>query len=519
MEHRVVGIDLGIQAPSVAMVAETDGRIIGAAIRFELDVEELERVEALALTGAKEGTKLHVVMEQTYPTSEYVSAYFIAQGHKVSFAKPDQVKEFRKCLSPKVKTDAVDAYVMARLPWLDPKQLNRTHIASPAIRELKMQVKQRISMVNQLVKLKNELIAYANAVWPGVSRAFGNLDSSHARSFLREQRPESVAELQVDELAEFLKSRGRIQLTYARRLAARLMAVAQRALGLHQLVSQEQLDSSREHTVELIEMLEELEVRLRTKNKRIDKAYARCDPKQLVKSLPGFAEMIAPDILCYFGEHERFATSRKAQGFVGMFPASDATGLADRKGTPITKRGPALLRRDLFLAADHFRRSDPHGAKLYYELMVHRGKHHVSALCTIANRMLIPRVLAVLREQRPYEFRDLDGRPISKAEARELASQWKVTEDVRKRLRNSKTIQRREASPSVTSEPKAPRNGRPSRPANSKATTLSLTKNQLGMLIFRSLDQMLNSGENPADIRLTLQQEAAKFFSKGFDMD
>ena len=29
MKHRVVGIDLGIRAPSVAMVADTDGTIIG----------------------------------------------------------------------------------------------------------------------------------------------------------------------------------------------------------------------------------------------------------------------------------------------------------------------------------------------------------------------------------------------------------------------------------------------------------------------------------------------------------
>ena len=88
MEHRVLGVDLGIQAPSVAVVADTDGTILGKAVVFELSVDELEGVEATALAGAKEGTRLHVVMEQTYPTSEYVSAFFISRGHEVSFAKP-----------------------------------------------------------------------------------------------------------------------------------------------------------------------------------------------------------------------------------------------------------------------------------------------------------------------------------------------------------------------------------------------------------------------------------------------
>lgn len=519
MENRVLGLDLGIQAPSVAMVADTDGTVLGQAIRFELDIEELEGVEAAALAGAKEGTKLHVVMEQTYPTSEYVSAFFKARGHEVSFAKPNQVKEFRKCLSPKVKNDEVDAWVMVRLPWLDPKQLNRTYVATVMVQELKLLVKQRASMVKHLVELKNELIAYANAVWPGVSRAFGNLDSAHARSFLREQRPESVASLQVHELAAFLKSRGQIQRDYARNLAAKLLVVAKRALGLHPLVSQEQLDSSHEYTVELIEMVEELELRLGVKNKRVNQAYVRCDPEGLLMSIPGIGEATAPTFFCYFGDPGRFASTRKAQGFVGLFPETDATGLSDRKGTRITKQGPALLRRDLFLAADHFRRADPRAAELYHDLMAHRGCHHVSAVCTIANRLLIPRVLAVLRENRPYEFRDLDGNPVTKAEARELASQWKVTEQVRKRLRNRKTLERREASPSVTSEPKAPRNGRPSRPADSNSETFAVTKEQLGMLVFHSLNQMLNSGENLVDIRRALQQEAAEFFQKGLDMD
>jgi transposase len=518
MEKRVVGMDLGIRAPSVAVVAETDGTILGKgkALRFKLSIEELERVEAVALEGAEQGVKLHVVMEASYPTSEYVSAFFRARGHEVSFAKPNQVKEFRKCLSPKVKTDEVDAYVMARLPWLDPKQLARGHVPSPATQELKMQVSQRASMVRQLVTLKNQLLAYANAIWPGISNAFGDLDSAHARAFLREQTSHSVVELQAEGLEAFLGERGRIQPSYARRLANKLMVIAQTSRGLHQLLSAGQLESNRAHTIELIDMVEDIELRLRAKEKRLDKAYRRCDPERLLMTIPGIAAITAPTIFSYFGEPERFPTARKAQGFVGLFPETDATGLSDRKGTHITKAGPALLRRDLFLAADHFRRLDPDGARLYHDLMVLRGNHHNSALCTIANRMLIPRILTVLREQRPYQFRNLDGTPFTKAEARQLAAQWKVTQEVRKRLRNSKPLAQksRERTPNVTSEPMAPRNGRPSRPTNPNSELLSVTKAQLASLVFRTLESMLNAGENIEEIRFQLKHQAAIFFQE-----
>ena len=148
--------------------------------------------------------------------------------------------------------------------------------------------------------------------------------------------------------------------------------------------------------------------------------------------------------------------------------------------------------------------------------MVHHGKHHNSALCIIANRSLIPRILAVLREQRPYELQDFEGQSITKAEARELAEKWKVPEEVRKRLRNKTTLaqERWEAPPSVTSEPKAPRNGRPSQPAHPNPETLSLTKDQLKILVFKSLEQMLNSGGNVEEIRLRLREEAANIFKE-----
>jgi hypothetical protein len=47
----------------VAVVADDRGNIIGKALRFELGVDEMKAVEQSALSGAAEGTKLHVVME------------------------------------------------------------------------------------------------------------------------------------------------------------------------------------------------------------------------------------------------------------------------------------------------------------------------------------------------------------------------------------------------------------------------------------------------------------------------
>jgi transposase len=524
-----MGIDLGIQARSVAVVLDERGEVLVDGLGFELSVEELERVERAALENAESGTKLHVVIEKTFPTCEYVSGFFSARGHEVSFAKPDQVKEARKFLSPKVKTDRRDAWVMARLPYLDPRQLERVHVPTPDLRELKVLVSQRVSMIRQLTLLKNQLIRAANAIWPGISRVFDSLDSKHARAFLEELEPEVAVRLGEDGIADLLRKKGQNKVELTRRLAARLMPVAKRAACLLGLVDKNRwLALHRGHVSELIKLLKNLEELLRAKEQQILECYRRADPEELVTSIVGIGEGTAPTILSYFGEPERFPTSSKAQGFVGLYPETDASGTSDRKGTALSKRGPAQLRRDLFLVADSFRRHDPQGARLYYEQMANKGRHHHSALCVVANRLVIPRILAVLKEKRPYEIRDFDGNAITKEQARELVASFQVPEVVRERVRNKKrppskaSLEQRvemqksrsSQSPQMTSELEAPRNGRALRPEDPSKLRVNVTKEQLAQLVYREMDRLLNCGGNLEEIRLAVRVEAARFFEE-----
>jgi transposase len=523
-------VDLGINAPCVAVGLDEQGMEVLEATRFELSLEELERVERGALRNAAPGTKLHVVMEKTFPSCDYVNGFFASRGHKVSYAKPDQVKEGRKFLSRKVKTDARDAMVMARLPMLDPRQLERGYQAKPALQQLKTLVSHRQSLVAQLTYLKNQIIRYANTVWPGLNQVFGSFDWSHARAFVRELEPKQVVELEEAGVAQFLLEKGRITTKRAGQLAAKLVPLAKRTLGLQSLVEASWLELHREHTIQLIAQVELLEKRIKAKEQDIELSYAKADPEQHLVSIPGIGANTAPTILAYLGEVERFATNRKAQGFVGLYPETDASGLSDRKGTSLSKAGPAPLRRDLFLVADAFRRCDPRGAQLYYDQMVNKGKHHISALCVVANRFVIPRIVAVLKAQRPYELRDLDGNAISKQDAKEIVAQFQVSEQVRRRLRSRKRPASNHSSdadpedkgmpgrpsPKITSELEAPRNGRAPRLENPTTEQVTVTKDQLANMLFH-VDSLLTSGGSVQEIRLQLIKQTTNFFNREVD--
>src|SRR5919202_6319557 len=65
--------------------------------------------------------------------------------------------------------------------------------------------------------------------------------------------------------------------------------------------------------------------------------------------------------------------------------------------------------------------------------MVQRGKHHNQAVCACATHLL-DRVLGVLRTDQPYELRDVDGTPVSVAEARAIVlERYQVPAEVRQR--------------------------------------------------------------------------------------
>jgi hypothetical protein len=85
----------------------------------------------------------------------------------------------------------------------------------------------------------------------------------------------------------------------------------------------------------------------------------------------------------------------------------------------------------LFLAADHARKTDPTLAARHQRLMCQTGRHHTSALCTIAT-VLLTRIVACLRTNALYQLRDVDGSPITPAQGRAIvAARYQIPPEVR----------------------------------------------------------------------------------------
>jgi hypothetical protein len=174
--------------------------------------------------------------------------------------------------------------------------------------------------------------------------------------------------------------------------------------------------------------------------KTVRPLYRQLHPSRNLETIPGVGQDGAAVYLSFIGNPERFGSLRELRGWSGMVPNSKQSSESQASGLKITQAGPSLIKKFAYLDADTARKYDPQIAALYYDQMVHRGKHHVQALCTCSAHLL-DRVGVVLRENRPYVLKDVDGTPISKEQARKIiAERYTVVEEIRGR--NSKRTRR-----------------------------------------------------------------------------
>ena len=161
-------------------------------------------------------------------------------------------------------------------------------------------------------------------------------------------------------------------------------------------------------------------------------------PEDVLRTIPGIGDHLAPVLIGILHAHERFRSGRHLRGFCGLFPGRSDSGGAERPGQKITQGGNDRIKRALILAADTARRIDPELAEVYWRLMTTREHHHKQARCAVANR-LVNRILSVPRSGRPCILRDTDGTAITFAQARGIiAERCTVPEAVRASRRSNR---------------------------------------------------------------------------------
>lgn len=409
-----LGVDVACRAAHQASCADEAGHVLWAGHRFRTDPVELEALWAKLPAGRSEVT---VIMEPTRNAWAVLAAWFRRRGAKVVLIPSEQAADLRDYYNKHAKTDRLDSRILAKVPLLHPDGLHEEAGVGPG-GPLKRAVKIRSGLVHRRTTSMARLDALLEILGPGWVAAVGSdMPITALRFCARYASPQRVKRLGAKRLAEFFAKSSRQAWGPERAAAVMAAAEATSALWGDDGIDFEALadDIAIEARLALA-LCEEI----KTIDKRIAVLYAQADPAGIVRSVPGVGVIGVPQILGRLGDPRRFASLAAVRSFAGLVPVQDSSGVNSRAGGP-TKAGDACLREALFICADHARKIDPTLAARYHRLITNAGKHHNSALCTIA-AVLLTRIAACVRTSTPYQLRDLDGRDISEAEGRKIVA-------------------------------------------------------------------------------------------------
>lgn len=444
---RTIGIDLSAKGEHKAVVVDETGRFVSPLLRFRTESASMTRLLEIAQEGKVDG-QLQAVMEPTGMAWFPVAVFLIRHAVTVYLVNSQQVADLRKYFKKHAKSDRIDARVLAKLPLVDEEKLHRLELSDARTLACQRGCKQLERLMKQRTACQNRLIALDRFAWPGLEdTVFPDLFCPAARWFrkhwyspLRVQQAGAEAICQAWLTSALDPADSGQWVHFLVPLAGQILAIYGEEDAY---LDYEWLQEEAIREQEYLAFVDDMHHRLLLNTVR--PLYRQMHPSRHLETIPGVGQDGAAIYVSFIGNPKRFGSLRQLRGWSGMVPNSKQSADSQATGLKITQAGPSLIKKFAFLDAESARQYDPQIAAIYYDQMVHHGKHHIQALCTCSAHLL-DRVGVVLREDRPYQLRDVDGTPISSQRARQIiAERYTVPEDVRQRSRKAARRERMEA--------------------------------------------------------------------------
>jgi transposase len=293
------------------------------------------------------------------------------------------------------KTDAIDAYLLARTGRSDLADLRRLAPDSPLITELKVLTRDQDSLVQNQTRLLNQLTACLKAYYPVALDLFGKLHQPTTLAFLQTfPTLEQARAASVDQMAAVLKAAGHPH-------------AAAKAAQIRQQVHQPQLQADPALTrakarlmLALVAQLQPLIAQIAAYDQEIRRLFLSHSDSRAFASLPRAGTRLAPRLLAEWGEERgRYETAASVQALAGTAPVAFQSG----KFATVHRRYACSkpLRNALHQFAWQSTQKEP-WARAYYERKRREGKSHTMAVRALANQW-VRIIYALWRKHETYD--------------------------------------------------------------------------------------------------------------------
>lgn len=295
------------------------------------------------------------------------------------------------------KTDALDAYLLAKKGRSDLADLRRLAPDSPMVHELKALTRDQDGLVQSQTRLVNQLTACLKAYYPVALTLFAMLQQPTTLAFLRTYPTlEAAQAASVAELRAFLQTQPHYPgpAKAAQRLWDQLHATPQLRADPVTTRTKARL------MLALVSQLIPLLATLSAYDQEIDRLFLTHPDSQIFRSLPGTGKRLAPRLLAGWGDDRgRFGSAASVQALAGTAPIPYESGKFAR-----ARRRVACvksLRNTLYQFAWQSTTQEP-WALTYYRRKRAEGKSHSVALRALAN-LWVRIIHALWRKQICYD--------------------------------------------------------------------------------------------------------------------
>jgi len=303
-------------------------------------------------------------------------AALLEAGFTVYPVNPKTVDRRRNAAG--VKTDAVDAYLLAKTGRADLADLRKLQPDAPLVAELKLLTRDQDGLIQSQTRLVNQLTACLKTYYPVTLTLFSKLHQRSTLVFLQTYPTPAVAmAASAAEIATLLSkvhhphpkehAQQIVELLHQPHLVADVVTTRAKSRLMLVLVSQ---------LLPLIEQIAHYD-------KEIAHLFSSHEDKKVFSSLPRAGKHLAPRLLAEIGEDRtRYADAASLQALAGTAPVAFQSG----NYAKAHKRYACLkpLRNALYQFAWQSTLKEP-WALAYYQRKRAEGKSHTVAVRALAN--------------------------------------------------------------------------------------------------------------------------------------
>jgi transposase len=433
-----LGIDLGITSKHTAVLFDRAcGKAAVKPIQFAHTAGEFKEFLARVKksVGEEEVGGVQVVMEPTGNVWVALAGYLREQGMEILMPCPTLAAAYRKKRQQGGKSNRIDAETLARLPQAEREYLNPACLRDPKSGDLHRWCKFHEKVTKRIGGIKNSIRSLFQLVSPQMLKCFGDDPfTAMGRRFMRRYaNPVKLLSRGPQRVIQVLSQGRETDREEATPIVQNLFACAHSAVEMYRPMAEGHGMSFSfdmvQHQVSLrLDELELYEREGKEVEERIAALHAEIEPEAVSRSLPGFGKHIAAVVDSTVADIRRFPSAESFVGYVRCAPRQRSTGkgkvpVGEHERQPLRKGGNRYLQKQLYLAAEVARRYDVECAHFYLKLKA-RGRHHSQCVIAVARRLALRYYALKKRQLRDpkarYQFRDLDGRPITKREAKQI---------------------------------------------------------------------------------------------------